>query len=324
LRILVFGGCGFVGLNIAEAMLAAGHEVVAFDRAPPPDDFPARATPVGRFRAIAGDVTDRAAVARAMRSSPDVVVLGAAITAGPEREARQPEAILAVNLLAQVPILEEARAAGVKRILNLSSAAAYGAAGFAFDRLRETTPCDPGGLYAVTKFASERVAARLAELWSLDLVSVRLSAVFGPWEAIGGLRDTPSPQAQILAAAKDGRPALLERPGLRDWIYAPDVAAAVRLLVEATGLHHKLYNISAPVRWSALAWGEALARRRPGFICRLADGDERPTIDLHSTADRAPLDTGLLAGEFGWSAAFGCETSVADMLARLQDGVAVQ
>ena len=68
-----------------------------------------------------------------------------------------------------------------------------------------------------------------------------------------------------------------------------DVAEAVALLIEASKPKHQLYNISTGVEWSALQWGQALAALHPGFICRLAEAGEAPTVDLHSPADRAPL-----------------------------------
>src|SRR5947199_413118 len=77
--------------------------------------------------------------------------------------------------------------------------------------------------------------------------------------------------------------------GVRDWIYAVDVAEAVALLIEAERPKHQLYNISTGVEWSALQWGQELAALHPGFNCRLAETGETPTVDLHSTADRAPL-----------------------------------
>jgi len=47
--------------------------------------------------------------------------------------------------------------------------------------LDEETACDPVSLYAITKFASEKVAARLAALWQCEMISVRLSGrVRGP------------------------------------------------------------------------------------------------------------------------------------------------
>jgi len=314
MRILVFGGTGFVGLNIATVLLARGHAVTLFDRAGLPSaaakDFASNAS---RLTVIQGDVRDKQVVEEVVAAGYDAIILGAEITAGPKREATDPGTILQVNLLAQTPILVAARRFGVGRIINLSSAAAYGARAYGNQPLAEETACDPVSLYAITKLASEKVAARLAALWQTEIISVRLSAVFGPWERANDVRDTPSPQAQILAALQAGRAAVLPRPGVRDWIYAVDVAEAVALLVEASKPKHQLYNISTGVEWSALQWGRELAGLHPGFVCRLAEAGEAPTVDLHSPADRAPLSVSRLAEEFGWRARFGCADSAADL-----------
>jgi UDP-glucose 4-epimerase len=314
MRILVFGGTGFVGLNIAAILLARGHVVTLFDRAGLPPDAGREFAPYGdRLTVVQGDVTDVQAVEAVIATGYETIILGAAITAGPAREADDPETILRVNLLAQTPILTAARNSGVKRIINLSSAAAYGASAFRNVLLDEGTPCDPASLYAITKFASEKVAARLASLWQCEIISVRLSAVFGPWERSNDVRDTPSAQAQILAAMQEGREATLSRPGVRDWIYAVDVAEAVTLLIEASTPQHQLYNISTGAEWPALQWGQELAALHPGFICRLTDPGEAATVDLHSQADRAPLSVSRLTEEFGWRARFGCADSAADL-----------
>jgi UDP-glucose 4-epimerase len=314
MKVLVFGGAGFVGLNIAAALLARGHAVTVFDRtAIPPRAAREFAAHGERLIAVQGDVRNGEAVQAVIAAGYDAIILGAAITAGPEREASDPATILQVNLLAQAPILTAAHRSGVRRIVNLSSAAAYGASAFRTALLDEETPCDPASLYAITKFASERVAARLAALRQQDIISVRLSAVFGPWERSNDVRDTPSAPAQILAAMQGGYQAVLSRPGVRDWVYATDVGEAVSLLVEAPTLLHPLYNISSGMEWSALQWGEELAALHPGFVCRLADAGEVATVDLHSAADRAPLSVARMADEFGWRARFGCADSAADL-----------
>ena len=315
MSILILGGAGFVGLNLAEAFLAKGRHVTVFDRSPPPPSAcQAFERLPGRFEAVSGDVTDAAALGGVIVSGVDTLVLGAAVTAGAERDAREPRTVLAVNLASQVPALELARDAGVRRVVNLSSAAAYGAAGQREARLDETVPADPVGLYAVTKFASERVAARLGALWGMDVVSLRLSGVFGPWERATGWRDTLSPHLQAASLAEAGAPAFLGRPGLRDWIYAPDVAEAVVRVVEADRLAYPVYNVSAPERWSVLEWGRLLETAHPGFTCRLARDGEAPTIDLHGP-DRAPLGTGRLAAELGWTARFGMASSAEHYIA---------
>src|SRR6478672_5675632 len=98
MRILVFGGAGFVGLNIAAALLARGHAVTLFDRAGLPPDARKDFSGYGdRLSAIQGDVTDSQTVETVIAAGYEAIVLGAAITAGPAREASDPETILRVN-----------------------------------------------------------------------------------------------------------------------------------------------------------------------------------------------------------------------------------
>jgi UDP-glucose 4-epimerase len=294
-------------------LLARGYSVTLFDRAALP--CTARQAFAGYgdlLTVVPGDVTEPHSVENVIASGCDTIILGAAITAGPARETADPQSILQVNLLAQLPILMAARRSRVARIINLSSAAAYGVVAFRNKLLVEDMACEPVSLYAITKYASEKVAARLGALCQFDVVNVRLSAAFGPWERATGWRDTPSAQMQIVAAMQQRREAVLSREGMRDWIYAPDVADAVTLLVEAAKPKHGLYNISTGREWSALQWGQDLAALHHGPACRLAKSGEGPTIDLHSEADRAPLSVLRMAQEFGWHARFGCADSAAD------------
>jgi UDP-glucose 4-epimerase len=314
LNVLIFGGTGFVGINIASALLVRGHAVTLFDRGPLPGAARQAFASFGdRLSVVEGDVREARVVETIIGRGFDAIILGAAITAGAAREAADPQSILQVNLMAQVPILMAAHRHRVRRVVNLSSGSAFGAAAFRHALLDEELPCEPVSLYAITKFASERVVARLAALWQADFISVRLSGVFGPWERATGVRDTLSPQMQIVAALRQRETALLPRPGVRDWIYAPDVADAVTVLIEAAKPKHGLYHISTGNEWTALEWGQQLAALNPGFVCRLADSGETPNVDLHGDADRSPLSIARMADEFGWRARYGCADSANDL-----------
>ncbi|MHC4048384.1 NAD-dependent epimerase/dehydratase family protein [Bradyrhizobium sp. 25ACV] len=315
MRIVVFGGTGFVGLNLAEVLLARGHEVTLYDRADlPPAAQRSLVDYRERLKVVQGDITDADGIDALIAGGCDAIVLGAAVTAGEELERVSPARVLEINVMAQIPILQAAIRHGVRRVVNLSSASAYGAAGQRCQVLDEETPCDPVSFYAISKFTSERSVARHAELFGGDFFSVRLSAVFGPWERPGSVRDTPSLQFQILAEFFRGEPALLPAPGTKDWTYAPDAAEAVALLIEAERPRHRLYNISSGAAWSALQWGEAFAALHPGLVCRLASPGEKTFIKLHG-GDRAPMSVKRMADEFGWRARFGCAESAAAMSA---------
>ncbi|WP_223673079.1 NAD-dependent epimerase/dehydratase family protein, partial [Proteus terrae] len=93
-----------------------------------------------RWRALRGDVTDAEAVRGAVSPGLDVLVLGAAVTAGTQREADDPAGILQVNVLALPGILQAARAARVRRVIQLSSAAVYGRAALGAEPVAETSP----------------------------------------------------------------------------------------------------------------------------------------------------------------------------------------
>jgi nucleoside-diphosphate-sugar epimerase len=85
MNILLVGGTGFVGLNIAEALLARGHAVTLFDRAAPPPAARQRLAAHGnKLKTVPGDVLDREATADLIATGFDTIVLGAAITVDAE------------------------------------------------------------------------------------------------------------------------------------------------------------------------------------------------------------------------------------------------
>ncbi|MGE0723144.1 MAG: SDR family NAD(P)-dependent oxidoreductase, partial [Alphaproteobacteria bacterium] len=234
--LLVTGAAGFVAATLVETAAARGARVVAVDRAAPPADLAAAwSAQPGRVAVEVADVRDGGALADLMRRhGVRRLVHGAAITSGPAREAASPAEIMEINLVGTLRAIEAMRSAGLERAVVLSSASAYGAAAYAGDRLdEEATVCRPETLYAVSKFAAERAARRVADLAGLDLRVVRLTAVFGPWERDTGVRDTLSPPFQATRLALRGEPAILARPGRRDWIYSRDVAAAVLAVLDA-------------------------------------------------------------------------------------------
>ena len=247
MRALIVGGCGFVGLNIAEALLRRGDGAVLFDANPL---HPAAAAAFdelpGELVVLQGDVRDANSVWGAFSQQViDAVFYGAAMTSGPEREREAPAQVLQVNLLGLVNIIKAAADQGtVRRVINIGSGSAYGRHRLEGEGalVEDLTPSAPESLYGITKHASEAVGRRLGDLLGLDICSVRLAAVYGPWEIDSGARDTLSPLMQAALAALRGEAAVVPRWDRQDWVYSRDVATALLALLAASAPSHDLYH----------------------------------------------------------------------------------
>ena len=307
MNVLITGGAGFIGLNLAECLLARGDTVTLLDLAPPPS--PARewlrALP-GALHVAHADVRDATALVNAMlRHQPDCVIHGAAMTAGPERERTQAAAIADVNLHGTLNVLAAAGRAGVGRVVQLSSGSVYGAGAHTQTELVEDRDVpQPESLYAITKYAAERAALRHRALHGLDVVVARLGVVFGGWEYDTGVRGTLSPPLLLARLARAGQAARL-RAGLPDdWLYARDAADALVALADARRLRHARYQVGTGRRWSPRAWCDLLRDAYPEFDYAVVSQAEEANVGGQSASARPPFSVERLAQDTGFSARF--------------------
>jgi UDP-glucose 4-epimerase len=317
---LVIGATGFVGMNLAEALLGRGEDVVLFDRGILHEQA-RRALDrcPGKYHLVHGDVTDPDALAATMQDHKvHRVFYGAAITSGPDREREDPARVLQVNLIGMVNAAKAAADnASVSRFLNISSASAYGTGGYGdtgWDGPLDEygTRAAPNTLYAISKFATEHAGRRLAELTGLDVRSVRLSAIFGPWEVDSGFRDTLSSPMQASLLAAQGKAATFAYREARDWTYSRDVATALMTIMDADQVGNDLYNVSCGRTWSTMDWCERLAQTFPNFSYRLAKPGETPSVNLHGSNDRIALAPNRLRDDLGYQPSGDVDALYAD------------
>ncbi|HEV3400447.1 MAG TPA: NAD-dependent epimerase/dehydratase family protein [Acidimicrobiales bacterium] len=172
MRALVTGGAGFIGSNLTNALLAAGHSVCVLDDLSTgyADNVPAEAD------LIVGDVADESAVARAVAGA-DVVFHHAAHRAV-LRSVEYPLETDRANTHGTLTVLKASLDAGVQRVVYASSSSVYG--GAKERPTPESSPVHPRSPYAVTKLAGELYCTVFAELYGLSTVSLRYFNVFGP------------------------------------------------------------------------------------------------------------------------------------------------
>lgn len=319
MTVLISGATGFVGLNLMEALLARGEDVVSFALDEPPEQARSRfASLPGRLTVERGDVGDTDAFTACLRRHRvDRLFPFAAVTSGPDREREAPERVLEVNLLGFVGQVRAARDAGVRRIVAPSSGAIYGESAYGPGPLREDgTPPVPISVYGVSKYAVERSALRLGDLWGLDLVVARIGAVFGPWERDTGLRDSLSPFWQVARLARAGTEIVLPKtlPPYA-WVYSRDAAAGLLHMLDMPSPSHRVFNLCSGENWAGLLpeWCRSLQDAHPGLRWRHSIDGAAVNVRLADSRPRAALDIGRLRAT-GWAPAFPSQVALADYL----------
>jgi len=311
--ILITGGSGFLGLNLAEYLLGRGEHLVIHGHVPPPEAALAELKRLpGRLVSATGDISDAPALAQLMRQQHvRRMVHAAAITPDLARERADPAAIMTVNAVGTIRALEAAREAAVERIIVMSSGSAYGRAEAGRSELDEALPPEPEAIYGLAKFAGERAALRLAALWELNVTVIRLGPLFGRWEWASGVRDTLSAATRLTESALRGEAAVLQSPGSFDWLYTEDAARGVAAALDAPGAPEPVYNLGSGRMWPVAAWAERLAARFPAFRWSLAEAGQSATVRFF-TPFRPPLATRRMQRDFGFTARCGMDEAFAD------------
>ena len=255
---LVTGGGGFIGSNLCHALIARGDQVRALDSfATGRRENLASLASESRFKLIEGDVTDAAAVARAV-DGVDYILHQAAIPSVP-RSIDDPVTTDHVNVHGTVTVLKAAVAAKVKRFVFAASSSAYGekAPG---DAKIETMAPDPLSPYAAQKLACEHYLKVFHTCYGLPTVALRYFNVFGPRQ------DPKSQYAAVIpnfvTAALAGKPATIYGDGgtTRDFCFIENVVEANLKACEAQGVSGEVFNIACGASTSLLEVVEAIAK----------------------------------------------------------------
>jgi nucleoside-diphosphate-sugar epimerase len=172
LKALVTGGAGFIGSNLALALLARGHDVRLLDNFS--TGHRANLEPLDA-EVVEGDLRSYERVAAAV-GGVDVVFHQGALPSVP-RSIQDPLTSTAVNVEGTLNVLLAARDAGVRRVVFASSSSVYGDAP-GMPR-RESQPLAPLAPYAVSKLAAEQYCMVANRVYGVETVALRYFNVFG-------------------------------------------------------------------------------------------------------------------------------------------------
>ncbi len=307
MRLLVTGGCGFIGSAVVRRALALGHGVVNLDK------LTYAASPA-TLRAIEGeaaydfvraDIGDRAALdAVFARHAPDGVI-NLAAESHVDRSIDGPAPFMETNVMGTYTLLEAALAywSGLEaarraafRFHHVSTDEVFGALGRegAFD---ETTAYAPHSPYAASKAASDHLVRAWGATYGLPILVTNGSNTYGPYQFPEKLMPV------VILNALRGREIPLYGSGenVRDWLHVDDHAEAL-LLTLCHGAVGQTYAIGGSAETRNIDIARAL--------CRLLD-ERRPAAAPHErllsfVADRPghdfryAIDARKIERDLGW------------------------
>jgi UDP-glucuronate 4-epimerase len=251
MSILITGVAGFVGSQVARALLARGEQVVGIDNFSPYYDpvlkF-ARIKPLRENEAFSfeeADIADRDAMLALPEKHPGIDrIIHLAAQPGVRESVRDPYLYVHTNVMGQLVVLELAKLLGdgLRHFVYASSSSVYGGNSklpFAVaDRVDH-----PVSVYAATKRSGELMVETYAHLHKLKATGLRFFTVYGPW-------GRPDMSPYIFAKAiHEGSTIKLFHLGFvkRDFSYIDDIVAGTLAVLDrpASEPGHRLYNLGA-------------------------------------------------------------------------------
>jgi dTDP-glucose 4,6-dehydratase len=286
-RLLVTGGCGFIGSAFVRTALGMGAEVVNLDKltyAGNPANVAEVADDPG-YRFVRGDIADPEVVAETMAGCE--VVVNFAAESHVDRSILAPEQFIRTDVVGTAVLLDRARAEGVRRFVQVSTDEVYGS--IPAGAFRESDPLRPTSPYSASKAGGDLQVLAWHHTFGVDAVITRGSNTFGP-------RQYPEKLIPLFVTnALDGEPLPVYGDGLqvRDWIHVDDHCAGIWAVMER-GAPGEIYNVGGGNELPNLE----ITRR----ILELAGRDEslvRHVADRPGHDRRYALDTDKLRG-LGW------------------------
>src|SRR3954471_13468455 len=307
MRLLVTGGCGFIGSNFICRILQKGfnNAVVKLDKLTycgnPENLRGVEEHPQYTF--VHGDIAEPKTVERVLRQGFDAVVNFAAET-HVDRSIHDAAQFLRSNILGVHALLEGARKLSVPLFVQISTDEVYGSAptGVSF---KEDDALAPGSPYSASKCAADHLVHAYANTFGLPAIVLRCTNNYGPYQ----FPEKFIPLA--IANALEDRPIPVYGDGQqeRDWLYVGDYCAAIELVLKR-GKLGEIYNVASGRQRTNLDVLRAMLRLLGKSESLIRFVQDRPGHDRRYCIDNAKIQR-----ELGWRAETNFESGIETTIA---------
>jgi dTDP-glucose 4,6-dehydratase len=312
MKILVTGGCGFIGSNFIRYWLEQHPEdqitnIDALTYAGNPANL-AELENNPHYRFVKGDITDRELANQTMAGHDTVVHFAA--ESHVDRSILDASPFVTTNVLGTQVLLEAARQNDIKRFHHVSTDEVFGTLELNTpDKFRETTPINPHSPYAASKASSDLLVKAYFDTHGLPVTISNTSNNYGPYQYPEKL----IPLMILKARAEQPLPVYGDGQSVRDWIHVLDHCRAIELIL-AKGKIGETYCVGGDAERSALDVVKDILQLMKKDESLISFVTDRPGHDRRYAIDSTKIKT-----ELGFTHAHTWETGLAETVKWYQE-----
>jgi UDP-glucose 4-epimerase len=316
--ILITGGLGFLGANLARLLCETGETVLATRNRNAVVPTLLSSFLDRSLKIIPLDITSLEKVSQAIEDFGVTSIVHAAVRS--EKGNTSLYQAMDVNVTGTINVLEAARIAEIKRVVFISSEAVY-------QGLKTTQPYKEEEKLLITsdrfipgtKKAGEILSLMYCKEYGMEVISARATRMYGP--LYQGVRNLAG---HMVENAAKGIPIALANQDpaeAHDIIYAKDAARAIMLLLKAQTLRHRVYNVGFGRLVSLAEFGDAIKKLLPKTEIHLGDGPGPLTSTKTPMDISAAVDIARLSEETGFTPEYDPHRGVEHYIKWARDGI---
>jgi dTDP-glucose 4,6-dehydratase len=306
-RYLITGGAGFIGSALTRRLVAAGREVLVFDKLTYAGNLDSlrSVSPCANFRLVIGDIKDQSLIRQILDSFRPEIVLHLAAETHVDRSIDGPAEFIDTNIVWTFNLLRSCfeywaalprLARSNFRFHQVSTDEVYGSLG-ATGFFKETTAYAPNSPYSASKAAADHLARAWHHTYGLPTLISNCSNNYGPFQF---------PEKLIpltIINALEGRPLPVYGDGsnVRDWLFVDDHVEALISIAER-GQIGEVYNVGARAERSNLELVQQLCSLIDDVVPPLKPRQQliRMVADRPGHDARYAIDPTKIENELGW------------------------
>ena len=305
-RVVVTGGCGFIGSNLIRHLIqSTDYVVICVDRlsySGNPENI-AEFKNNSRFEFVQADIGDIAVMDRVMSQADGVINLAAETHV--DRSIDDADDFLRTNILGAETLVRLAKKHNIKRFLHMSTDEVYGS--IRTGKFNENSPIEPNSPYSASKAAADLLMRAYRETYNYPVLITRCTNNYGPYQY---------PEKVIplfVTNLLSGKKVPLYGDGLnrRDWIHVEDAVRALHLVFEK-GILGEVYNIGSDNELSNLELTMAILKNMGHGTEHIEYVADRPGHDFRYSLDCTKIK------QLGWKRKCDFEKGLKETIAWYQ------